>query len=105
MCSIAICELYGMSKDAKYKAPAQSAIDYCLRTQSPEGGWRYNPNADSDVSVTGWIVMALQSARMAGLKVPQETLYKVGQFLDTAAEHGGPVIAISPKPAKACGFR
>jgi hypothetical protein len=89
MCAIAICELYGMSKDEKYREPAQKAIDYCLRTQSPKGGWRYNPNSDSDVSVTGWIVMALQSARMAGLKVPQDSLYKVGQFLDTAAEPGG----------------
>jgi len=97
MCSIAICELYGMSKDTRYKEPAQMAIDYCLRTQSPKGGWRYNPNADSDVSVTGWIVMALQSARMAGLKVPAENLYKVGQFLDTAAEPNGPGYRYQPE--------
>ncbi len=70
--------------------PAQSAIDYCLKTQSPKGGWRYNPNSDSDVSVTGWIVMALQSAKMAGLKVPAENLYKVEKFLDSAASPGGP---------------
>ena len=37
MCSIAICELYGMSKDAKYKEPAQMAIDYCLRDPKPQG--------------------------------------------------------------------
>jgi hypothetical protein len=90
MCSIAVCEIFGMSKDAKYRGPAQMAIDYCLRTQSPKGGWRYDPNVDSDVSVTGWIVMALQSAKMAGLKVPQESLYKVGQFLDRAADPNGP---------------
>ena len=97
MCAIAICELYGMTKDAKYKEPAQMAIDYCLKTQSPKGGWRYNPNADSDVSVTGWIVMALQSARMAGLKVPNESLYKVSQFLDTAAESNGPGYRYQPE--------
>ena len=95
--SIALCELYGMSKDSRYRTPAQAAIDYCLRTQSPKGGWRYNPNVDSDVSVTGWIVMALQSARMAGLKVPPEALYKVGQFLDTAAEPGGPGYRYQPE--------
>lgn len=88
-CSIAICELYGMSKDPKVKEPAQQAIDYCLRSQSPEGGWRYSPNADSDVSVTGWIVMALQSARMAGLEVPYENLNSVDRYLNSIAQHDG----------------
>ena len=88
-CAIAICELYGMSKDPKYKEPAQRAIDYCLRSQSPEGGWRYSPNTDSDVSVTGWIVMALQSARMADLEVPDESLLKVEKYLDGIAQDNG----------------
>lgn len=90
MCSIALCELYAMTKDSRYRAPAQLAIDYCLKTQSPEGGWRYRPNSESDVSVTGWIVMALQSARIGGLNVPEETLAKVGKFLDKAADPHGP---------------
>ncbi len=88
-CSIALCELYGMTKDEKYKAPAQRAIDYCVKTQAPPGGWRYNPNMDSDVSVTGWVAMALQSARMAGLKVPKDTLSRLGQFLDKVAQNDG----------------
>jgi hypothetical protein len=88
-CTIAICELYAMSKDAKFRPPAQLAVNYCLRSQSPEGGWRYSPNTDNDVSVTGWIVMALQSARMAGLSVPSENLQNVGKFLDGVAQHGG----------------
>ena len=96
-CSIAICELYGMSKDPKYKEPAQKAIDYCLRTQSAEGGWRYSPNNDSDVSVTGWIVMALQSAKMAGLEVPEESLRHVGRFLDSAAQEDGSRYSYQPK--------
>ncbi len=96
-CAIAICELYGMSKDPKYKEPAQKAIDYCLRTQSAEGGWRYSPNNDSDVSVTGWIVMALQSARMAGLEVPEDSLRNVGRFLDSAAQQDGSRYAYQPK--------
>jgi hypothetical protein len=88
-CAIAICELYGMSKDTKFRPPAQLAINYCLRSQSSEGGWRYSPNTDSDVSVTGWILMALQSARMAGLAVPEENLRKVDKFLDSVALQNG----------------
>jgi hypothetical protein len=34
--------------------------------------------------------MALQSAKMAGLKVPPENLYKVEKFLDSAASPNGP---------------
>ncbi len=89
LCTIAVCELYGMTKDEKYKYPAQRAIDYCIQTQSPQGGWRYSPNVDSDVSVTGWVVMALQSARMAGLEVPKETLYNVERYLDSVARRDG----------------
>ena len=88
-CTIAICELYGMTKDTKFKPPAQLAVNYCLRSQSPEGGWRYSPNIDNDVSVTGWILMALQSAKMAGLSVPDEKLQNIGKFLDSVAVQGG----------------
>ncbi|HQU44270.1 MAG TPA: terpene cyclase/mutase family protein, partial [Pirellulales bacterium] len=70
-CTIALCELYGMTKDPELKRPAELAIKYCIDTQEPElGGWRYMPRSDSDTSVTGWIMMALQSARMSGLDVP-----------------------------------
>ncbi len=88
-CTIAICELYGMSKDEKYREPAERAVQYCLRSQSSEGGWRYSPGADSDVSVTGWIVMALQSAMMAGLEVPEDHFRRIGRFLDKVGRDGG----------------
>jgi len=81
-CTIAICELYGMTKDERFRAPAERAVQYCLDGQSAQGGWRYSPKIGSDLSVTGWIVMALQSAKMAGLKVPEEPLKKVSKFLD-----------------------
>jgi hypothetical protein len=89
MCTIAICELYGMTKDYKYREAAQRAVRYCLDSQSPKGGWRYSPRSDSDVSVTGWIVMALQSARMAGLEVPDDHFRRVEQFLDRIAQENG----------------
>jgi hypothetical protein len=65
------------------------AIKYCVASQEPDlGGWRYLPRSDSDTSVTGWIVMALQSARMAGLDVPSPVLLKVGEYLDKATPDG-----------------
>ncbi len=88
-CAIALCELYGMSEDEEFKAPAERAIKYLLESQSPAGGWRYAPQADSDVSVTGWVLMALQSARMAYLPVPEENLDEARRFLDNVALDDG----------------
>ncbi len=91
--TIAICELYGMTKDKKFRAPAQRAVNYCCEIQdddgvSPDGGWKYDPHHDSDLSVTGWFVMALQSARMAGLDVPSDVFLKVSKFLDSVTDEG-----------------
>ena len=74
--TIALCELYGMSKDESLRGAAQSTIDYAVRIQDAMGGWRYTPGNDTDTSVTGWFVMALQSAQMAGLDVPDSGLHR-----------------------------
>lgn len=97
ICTIAICELYGMTREAKYKDAAQRAVDFCVKTQAPEGGWRYIPRRDSDLSVTGWFVMALQSARMAGLTVPTPTLDNVTDFLNSVSRDGGSAYAYMPR--------
>lgn len=99
LCTIALCELYGMTRAQRYRRPAQMAVDYCLQAQSPQGGWRYVPGQDSDTSVTGWFVMALQSARMAKLQVPQSTFDSVSQYLNNAATHGGERYSYQPGTA------
>jgi hypothetical protein len=83
--TIAVCEIFGMTKDKNFRDPAQKAVNYALYSQSPQGGWRYSPKEDSDTSVTGWYVMALQSAMMAGLDVPSPTFDKINGFLDSVA--------------------
>ncbi len=87
--TIAVCEIYGMTKDEKFKIPAQKALDFAHRAQAPEGGWRYEPRIDSDTSVTGWFVMALQSGLMAGLEVQSPSLDKINGFLDRVQQDGG----------------
>jgi Prenyltransferase and squalene oxidase repeat len=89
LCTIALCELYGMTRDEKYHDPAQKAVDYCVKIQAEEGGWRYQPGIDSDMSVTGWFSMALQSARMAGLEVPSPVYAKISKFLDSVQRDEG----------------
>ena len=95
--TIAICELYGMTHDEQYRDPAQRAVNYAIEIQDRAGGWRYRPRGGSDTSVTGWFVMALQSARMAYLEVDPEALEKVALYLDSAASLRGARYGYLPK--------
>ena len=88
-CTIALCELYAMTRDDELRKPAQRAVDYCVKYQTPQGGWRYSPGTGNDLSVTGWFAMALQSARMAGLEVPSETFKRLSSYLDTVQKEYG----------------
>ena len=46
------------------------------------GGWRYTPNAsDSDLSCSGWALMALRSARLNGAKVPPDAVEKAVLYI------------------------
>lgn len=85
--AIALCEAFGMTKDAKLHEPAQRAVDYIVTAQHGRGGWRYKPGQAGDTSVVGWQIMALKSAQMAGLNVPSSTLNKARGFLESV-RHG-----------------
>jgi hypothetical protein len=86
MATIAVCELYGMTQDPELKEPVQRALQYAAKIQADDGqgggGWRYQPGRDVDTSVTGWFVMAYQSARMAGLENYSPVLDRVATYLD-----------------------
>lgn len=87
--TIVLCELYAMTGDQALREPAERAVALCVKAQHTHGGWRYGIATDSDTSVTGWICMALQSARGAGLSVPQQTLDGIDRFLDRVSAEGG----------------
>ena len=69
-------EIYGMNpQDTRVRDTLVRAVQLIVASQNAEGGWRYNPVPnDADVSVTICQVMALRSARNAGIKVPRETI-------------------------------
>jgi hypothetical protein len=89
MATIALCELYGMSQDPGLAEPAARAVAYCVAAQGPDGGWRYEPGRPGDMSVTGWQMMALKTAEMAGINVPPNTFQRIGGFLDAVAADEG----------------
>ena len=90
--AIALCEAFGMTKDPQLREPAQKAINYIVASQHPKfGGWRYQPQFESDTSVSGWQLMALKSGEMAGLDIPDAAYAGVKSWLDTVedAENAG----------------
>lgn len=98
--TIALCEAYGMTRDPKLLEPARKAVEFIVQSQHPQhGGWRYDAGSDSDTSVSGWKLMALTSAQMAGLEVPAATLQKVSQWLDAAQAEGGARYVYNPHAA------
>jgi hypothetical protein len=80
--TIALCELMAMTGDDQYRSVAQKAIDYLIETQGSDGGWKYLPGQPSDLSVTGWCLMALKSGRIAGLEVDSAVFARISEFLD-----------------------
>ena len=81
--TLALCEAYGMTQDESIKKNAQSAIDFLIQSQDPQGGgWRYQPKIGSDTSVTGWCMMALKSAELSGLRVSKESYRGITKWLE-----------------------
>jgi hypothetical protein len=82
LATIAICEAYGLTQDPSLRRPAQMAVNFIVKAQHSAGGWRYAPGQAGDTSVVGWQVMALKSAQMSGLDVPEVTMRKAIQYLN-----------------------
>lgn len=88
--SIALGEAYGMTWDPDLREPVAGAIRFIVDSQhATRGGWRYHPNRESDTSVSGWQLMALKSAQMAGFEIPDEVLAGVAGWLDLAQSDNG----------------
>ena len=70
ICTYALCEAYGMTKNPNAKQAALSALDRIVKNQSPTGGWDYNMKKTStrdDMSFEGWALQAVKAGKMAGL--------------------------------------
>jgi hypothetical protein len=83
-----LAEATGMVQDNALRnrltAMLQKAVKLIIDSQdrNPEGAWRYNPDSlDADLSVTICQIMALRSARNAGLFVPKSNVDRCVQYV------------------------
>ena len=70
------------SPNPRYLEGLRKAVEFIERNRHQDGGWRYTDNlaAPSDTSVTGWQVLALKSAREAGVAPSEQCLAKVRKY-------------------------
>ena len=90
--TLALSELYGMTRDSEFKtavgASAQKGIDWLYKIQqSTSGGWYHGHYGKySSISLTGWVIMAMKSAKVAKLKVPPQMFEGAIKCLNAAAD-------------------
>ena len=101
--TMAVCEAYGLTQSPAVGRIAQKAIDYVCKVQPDHGGFRYGgavPKDEGDMSVTGWLIMAIKSAICSELKVPQEAVERARVFLkNTLRDYGGSSYIVSSRSA------
>jgi hypothetical protein len=117
--TLMLCEAYALGRREELRVPAQKAVAYLCKAQKPNPtdptrrwGWRYLPAGtedfardediyptDADMSVTGWMVMALKSAKAAGLEVPQASLDGALDFTRWSTAQSGLVGYLGPDSA------
>lgn len=90
-------EVYGMTiggPDTALSARVHDAVvrsnRVIIMSQNDEGGWRYNPVPyDADLSVTICQIMALRSARNAGIDIPRDPIDRAVEYVKRAQNTDG----------------
>lgn len=87
MAAMALSEAAGMGNVPETRKAAQKAIDYCTEIHqqgegSEKGAWRYGVKETPDISNSGWFIMALKSAKVAGLSVNPASFEGAIKFID-----------------------
>jgi hypothetical protein len=90
--TLALAEAYGTEVDParrpRVRAALARAVAVLLRAQETtkddpyRGGWRYEiGSTDSDLSVSGWCILALRAAHNAGVDVPKASADRAAAFV------------------------
>jgi hypothetical protein len=90
--TLCLAEAYGMSPQfPELGQKLRNAVELILRSQKPDGGWRYLPARTlvSDLSVTVCQIQALRAARNAGIKVPKEAIDQAAEYIKRCANPDG----------------
>jgi hypothetical protein len=87
-------EVCGMGPDPSLRDRTREALGKAVKvikdSQSREGGWRYNPMPfDADISVTVCQMMALRSAKNAGIDIPKSVRDRCVEYVKRCWNNDG----------------
>jgi squalene cyclase len=89
LATLALSEVWGMSDRKGIRDTLKQAVEVILRSQSKSGGWRYQPQPrDADISVTVMQIVALASAKEAGIHVPDDVIDRAKAYVMGLQEKG-----------------
>ncbi|MBE3132449.1 MAG: terpene cyclase/mutase family protein, partial [Acidobacteria bacterium] len=90
LATLAMVEAYGFIPSIAMRASVRQAVDLIIKSQSPLGGWRYQPvPGDADLSVTVMQIVALRAAMNARLDVPKPTIDNALKYVRSCAVAAG----------------
>ena len=80
----AAAKALGEPVNRSYVDACRRAVRYIESQQHEDGGWRYTDDFEryGDSSVSGWQVLALKSAKEAGIELDYKCIEKVRDFFD-----------------------
>lgn len=82
LATLALSEVWGMSDRSEIRETVKLAVDIIMGGQNSQGGWRYSPYPSSaDISVTVMQIVALASAKEAGIHVPNEVIRNAVRYV------------------------
>jgi len=82
--TVALCEALSMTSDQELAGPARRAVAFVLGASARRGA------TGADTAVLGWLVMAVESARRAGIDVPPDTFQSAGRWIGRVEVPGAP---------------
>ena len=74
LCAAALCEGWWMTRNPRYKKPAQKALDFLVKSRTPKAGW-------GNTVATVWATLALRSGKVGGLNVDENVFVEVRKLL------------------------
>ncbi|MEM1305749.1 MAG: prenyltransferase/squalene oxidase repeat-containing protein, partial [Planctomycetota bacterium] len=92
MATFALAEALAHTRDARLTRAVERGVAYLVsRQHRATGGWRYRPGDAGDMSQMGWVIMALRSAELGGVRVPAATWSGIEMFVDSVkrGDRGG----------------
>ncbi len=102
LATLALSEVWGESDRDEVKDSLKKAVKVILGAQNHEGGWRYGATPqDADISVTVMQIVALTSAKEAGIHVPDEVFNRATAYV-LACQH--PLGGFAYQPRQEPGF-